>query len=228
LNFFLGIIFKSCIIKKVIFVDNNLINNNVAIENTINVEDKLRSDMYSFIANLIRTEPNIKLINSIKNLEGDDSPIGKSIKLLTKLSTNLPINEIHDEYVRLFIGVGRGELLPYSSYYLTGFLNDKPLSRLKDDMGLMGIVRKENVKEPEDHISSLFDIMSGMIVGSFDKIFSLKEQSDFFEKHINPWAHLLMLDIETSKSAVFYVPVGTIGKEFIQIERDVFRMGNPG
>jgi TorA maturation chaperone TorD len=80
----------------------------------------------------------------------------------------------------MFIGVGRGEILPFASYYLTGFLNDKPLANLRSDMAKIGIVRVEGVKEPEDHIASLFDMMSGLIRGHFGRSFSIGEQAEFF------------------------------------------------
>ena len=191
-------------------------------------EDQLRADMYSFIANMIRTEPSQELIDSVKTLSGDSSLIGSSIKLISKLASTMHISEIHDEYVNLFLGVGRGELLPFASYYLTGFLNDKPLSKLRDDMNELGVVRLKEVKEPEDHVSSLFDIMSGLITGKFGKVYSISEQSTFFEKHLNSWVHLLMSDIESAKTAVFYVPIGSLGKEFINIEREAFKMNVSG
>ena len=108
---------------------NNLNNNTAESICDIQEEDQLRADMYSFIANMIRTEPSQELIDSVKTLSGDSSLIGSSIKLISKLASTMHISEIHDEYVNLFLGVGRGELLPFASYYLTGFLNDKPLSK---------------------------------------------------------------------------------------------------
>jgi TorA maturation chaperone TorD len=194
----------------------------------IKEEDQLRADMYSFLANMIRTEPSQELLDSVKKLTGDDSSIGKSIKLISKLASTMHISEIQDEYVNLFVGVGRGELLPFASYYLTGFLNDKPLSKLRNNMNELGVVRIKEVKEPEDHVSSLFDIMSGMITGQFGKQYSITEQSNFFEKHLNSWIHLLMSDIESAKTAVFYAPIGSLGKEFINIEREAFRMNVSG
>ena len=126
------------------------------------------------------------------------------------------------------MGVGRGEILPFSSYYLTGFLKDKPLAKLRQDMEKIGIKLEDNVKEPEDHIASIFDMMAGLIVGKFNKKFSIAEQRDFFNKHLAPWVDLLMRDIESSKIAVFYSPIGTIGKEFMEIERASFSMDVTG
>ena len=195
-----------------------------AAENLINNEDQLRADMYSFLANLLRAEPSSELVNQLTKLESDDSPIGKSIKTLSKLASSLDLPTIRDEYVRIFIGVGRGEILPFASYYLTGFLKDKPLAKLRNDMKEIGIELAENVKEPEDHIASLFDMMSGLILGKFSKKFSIGEQRGFFNKHLAPWVDLLMRDIESSRIAVFYSPIGTIGREFMEIERSSFSM----
>ena len=197
------------------------------IENIIE-EDQLRADMYSFLANLFRSEPNSELINQLKSLESDESPIGKSIKTLSKLAGSLDLPTIRDEYVRIFVGVGRGEILPFASYYLTGFLKDKPLAKLRQDMEKIGIKLDDNVKEPEDHIASIFDIMAGLIVGKFNKKFSIAEQKDFFNKHLAPWVDLLMRDIESSRIAVFYSPIGTIGREFMEIERSSFSMDVTG
>lgn len=207
---------------------NNLNTSAAQTVSEIKEEDQLRADMYSFLANMIRTEPSQELLDSVKKLTGDDSSIGKSIKLISKLASTMHISEIQDEYVNLFVGVGRGELLPFASYYLTGFLNDKPLSKLRNNMNELGVVRIKEVKEPEDHVSSLFDIMSGMITGQFGKQYSITEQSNFFEKHLNSWIHLLMSDIESAKTAVFYAPIGSLGKEFINIEREAFRMNVSG
>lgn len=196
--------------------------------NIINNEDQLRSDMYSFLANLLRAEPSVELVNQLTKLESDESPIGKSIKTLSKLASSLDLPTIRDEYVRIFIGVGRGEILPFASYYLTGFLKDKPLAKLRNDMKEIGIQLAENVKEPEDHIASLFDMMSGLILGKFSKKFSIGEQKEFFNKHLAPWVDLLMRDIESSRIAVFYSPIGTIGREFMEIERSSFSMDVTG
>ena len=93
----------------------------------IDSEDQLRADMYSFLASLLRKEPSAELVKQITVLESDDSLIGKSIKTLSKLASSLDLPTIRDEYVRIFIGVGRGEILPFASYYLTGFLKDLSL-----------------------------------------------------------------------------------------------------
>ena len=204
---------------------NSLESNQITL---IDEEDQLRADMYSFLASLLRTEPSADLVKQLTLLKSDNTPIGNAIKILAKLASSLDLHEIRDEYVKIFIGVGRGEILPFASYYLTGFLKDKPLAKLRNDMKEIGIEMSADVKEPEDHIASLFDIMSGIILGKFDRKFSITEQRDFFNKHLAPWVELLMRDIEASKIAVFYAPVWTLGREFIEIERSSFKMDVTG
>lgn len=181
--------------------------------------------MYSFLAALLRVEPQDNLLASVSQISGDDTPIGKATGTLSYLAKEMDVATIRNEYVDLFIGVGRGELLPYCSYYLTGFLNEKPLANLRQDMASIGIARAENVKDPEDHIASLCDMMAGLILGNFGRPYSLQEQATFFKKHIAPWAGLFFADLEAAKSAVFYAPVGTIGRIFMDIESQAFDMG---
>jgi TorA maturation chaperone TorD len=191
-------------------------------------EDRLRADMYALLGELLRKEPSDDVIKTVAAFQGDGSDSGSASSVLATLASKLSGNEIRDEYMRLFIGVGRGEILPFASYYLTGFLNDKPLANLRNAMAELGIERAEGVKEPEDHIASLFDIMNGLICGAFGASTDLGVQVRFFKTHIEPWAPLLMQDIEAAKSAVFYAPVGTIGRAFMDIESAAFDMGETG
>ena len=194
----------------------------------VSEEDVLRADMYDFLASLLRKEPSDELIEKVSQLEGDETPIGSACLTLAHLAKTMDNGLIRNEYVEMFIGVGRGEILPFASYYLTGFLNDKPLANLRAEMSDIGIARAEDVKEPEDHIASLFDIMSGLIRGQFGRTFSIDVQAKFFKKHIEPWAGLLMQDIEAAKTVVFFAPVGTIGKAFLDIESAAFSMDGTG
>jgi TorA maturation chaperone TorD len=198
---------------------------NANAEHKIDDEDILRAELYSFLAALLRVEPQDNLLASVSQISGDDTPIGKATGTLSYLAKEMDAATIRSEYVDLFIGVGRGELLPYCSYYLTGFLNEKPLANLRQDMASIGIARAENVKDPEDHIASLCDMMAGLIIGNFGRPYSLQEQATFFKKHIAPWAGLFFADLEAAKSAVFYAPVGTIGRIFMDIESQAFDMG---
>lgn len=132
---------------------------------------------------------------------------------------------VESEFNALFIGVGRGELMPFASYYLTGFLNEKPLATLRADMAALRITRAPNVYEPEDNIASLLEMMAGMIRGRFGEPAPLQKQKDFFFTHIAAWAEHFFYDLEAAQNSVFYAPVGTVGKAFLEIETQAFRMG---
>ena len=209
-------------------MNSTVLPNKIKNSSGLDAEDALRADMYEFLAALLRQEPSDELLGHVAGLHGDGSAIGSASSVLATLANKIANDEIRDEYMRLFIGVGRGELLPYASYYLTGFLNDKPLAKLRNEMQVMGIERAEGVKDPEDHIASLFDIMAGLIRGDFDAPDDLAAQATFFKAHIDPWAPLLMQDIEAAKSAIFYAPVGTIGRAFMEIESEAFDMDEAG
>ncbi|MEQ8826525.1 MAG: molecular chaperone TorD family protein, partial [Parvibaculum sp.] len=58
--------------------------------------------------------------------------------------------------------------------------------------------------------------------GAFGQPASLESQRVFFEKHMAPWAGHFFADMEKAKSAALYMPVGAIGKQFMEIERDAF------
>ena len=191
-------------------------------------EDRLRADMYGFLASLLRAEPSDELLAQVAALKGDDSPIGEACATLSKLAGSIDNGIIRNEYVELFIGVGRGEVLPFASYYLTGFLNDRPLANLRGEMDAIGIKRAEGVREPEDHIASLFDMMGGLIRGDYGRTYSVAEQGTFFAKHIEPWGQLLMRDIEEAQTAIFFAPVGTMGRVFLEIESKAFEMDLTG
>jgi TorA maturation chaperone TorD len=130
--------------------------------------------------------------------------------------------QVQREFFDLFIGVGRGELLPYASYYLTGFLQDRPLARLRGDLARLGLARAEGRFEPEDHLGTLCEIMSGFADGRF--AVPAEEEKAFFGRFLLPWAPRFFADLEHAKPASFYKAVGTVGRVFIEIEAEAFAM----
>jgi TorA maturation chaperone TorD len=188
-------------------------------------EDVLRADLYDLLGTLLARPPAAELLGRVAGLGGDESPIGQSISALARLAGRMTPQAVRSEYDALFIGLVRGELLPYASYYLTGFLHEKPLAGLRRDMGRLGIARSPEVKDPEDHIASLCEMMAGLIRGRFGAPAGLTGQRDFFAAHIAPWAGHFFGDLEGAKNSVFYAPVGAIGRAFVDVEREAFRMG---
>jgi len=190
----------------------------------LNSEDQMRADLYGLLGSILFLPPSSETLNTVKNLSGDESEIGKAFNALAKMAQKSTLQDVKDEFDGLFIGMGRGELLPYGSYYLTGFLNEKPLAKLRNSMSDLGIERQEAVKEPEDHIGRLFEMMSGLIVGLYGEPAVLATQKQFFANHIEPWASHFFADLESAKLSRFYQPVGTIGRLFVGVEISAFSM----
>lgn len=187
-------------------------------------EDALRADLYDFLGAMLAAPPNAELLKNAKSLSGDETPIGRAVTALSTIAGAFSPAGAREEFEALFIGLGRGELMPYASYYMTGFLNEKPLAALRNDMDVMGIERSPNVYEPEDNIASLCEMMAGLIRGRFFAAADLAQQKTFFNTHIGPWAGHFFTDLEGAKNSVLYAPIGAIGSAFIEVEREAFRM----
>ena len=195
-----------------------------AAEISVTPEDRLRADLYNFLGLMLSGPPDQLLLDQCAGLSGDDTDLGQAISALSRVAKASKPQRVQSEFNALFIGLGRGELLPYASYYLTGFLNEKPLALLRTDMVAQGMTRAENVFEPEDNIASLMEMMAAMIVGRFRAPASLEAQKEFFNKHIGPWAGHFFADLEAAKNSVLYASLGSVGKAFMEIEREAFRM----
>ncbi|MEO3416991.1 molecular chaperone TorD family protein [Roseovarius sp. CAU 1744] len=187
-------------------------------------EDRLRADLYDFLGLLLAGPPDRTLLAKTAGLTGDDSELGTAIRALARIASLSRPRTVESEFNALFIGLGRGELLPYASYYLTGFLNEKPLAGLRRDMAARGMTRAENVYEPEDNIASLMEMMGGMIRGRFGAPAPLADQKTFYARHIGPWAGHFYTDLEAAKNSVLYASVGAVGRVFMEIEAEGFRM----
>ncbi len=187
-------------------------------------EDRLRAHWYVMLARLLTASPDLSTLKFMRGLQGDETTLGKGVKALAAAARGATPAQAEQEFFDLFVGVGQGELLPYGSYYLTGFLNEKPLAVLRADMAALGIARLSQVKEPEDHIASLCEIMAGMIEGAFGEPVDLARQQEFFGRHIGSWAPRFFEDLEAARSAALFMPVGTIGKVFMAIENQAFEM----
>ena len=197
-----------------------------ALDRTIEVpeEDRLRADLYNFLGLILARPPDQTLLDQTAGLSGDATEIGQAIGALATIARHSNPKSVESEFNRLFIGLGRGELLPYASFYMTGFLNEKPLASLRSDLASHGIARSENVFEPEDNIASLMEVMGALIVGRFGAPTPLDTQRDFFNRHIAPWACHCFSDLEAAKGSVLYAAVGRLGRLFMEIETEGFRL----
>jgi TorA maturation chaperone TorD len=192
------------------------------MKSQIDETDAARSQEYALLAALLARAPDKDLLTRLNKLRGDASPLGLAHVALAEAAAATNAERVSREYFELFIGLGRGEVMPYASYYLTGFLNDRPLARLRDDLIALGIERSEGNIEPEDHAAILCEIMAGVIGGHFDA----PEGTDrkLFQKHLAPWMNRLFADVEHAEHADFYQRVGALGRLFIQIEMEAFAL----
>jgi TorA maturation chaperone TorD len=186
--------------------------------------DAARAQEYALLAALLSRPPSNALFAEIARLRGDVTPLGRAHAALAEAAAEVTAASVEREYFDLFVGLGRGELLPYGSYYLTGFLNERPLSRLREDLAVLGIERIENNFEPEDHAATLCEIMAGLVGRGFPA--SEQAQRVFFEKHVAPWMGRLFADMEKAASAKFYRSVGSLGRLFLEIEAEAFTFAN--
>jgi TorA maturation chaperone TorD len=193
-------------------------------DDAVDPVDAARAREYALLAALLSCPPSNALLGEIARLQGDVTPLGRAHATLAEAASKAPTADVEREYFDLFVGLGRGELLPYGSYYLTGFLNERPLSRLREDLAALGIERIENNFEPEDHAATLCEIMAELASGHFPA--APEVQRVFFEKHMAPWMSRLFADIERAASAKFYQSVGSLGRLFLEIEAEAFRFAN--
>ena len=193
-----------------------------APDHDIDDVDTARMAEYALLAALLARAPDAPLLKTLARLQGDSTPLGIAHSALAQAAEDASPEDLEREYFNLFIGLGRGELLPYGSYYLTGFLHERPLARLRDDLAQIGIARAEQLREPEDHIAILFEIMAGLA----GKRFPAPDGSErrIFERHLAPWAGRFFADLEASSAAEFYRHVARVGRLLIEIETAAFAL----
>ncbi|HIF9069610.1 TPA: TorD/DmsD family molecular chaperone [Photobacterium damselae] len=183
----------------------------------------LRIEIYNLLAHLLRQSPSQDVLDWLADLdvEGTNDPHQSSmaaawplLKLAAQKATPIAVAE---EYQDLFIGIGRGDVVPYGSWYLTGSLMEMPLAHLRSDLKQLGYERNESVKEPEDHIAALLEVMAMLVEGGDKHL-----QRTFFNRHLAPWCEKVSTDIKTAKSAVFYTAVGELALQFLTVEKTRF------
>jgi TorA maturation chaperone TorD len=184
------------------------------------LDEPPRVNAWSLLGRLLAGPPRedvLELLSSIDGAEiGGDNLLAAAWEMLSKAASKASPAELEDEYQDLFIGVGRGELMPYGSWYLTGFLMEQPLARLRSELSTLGFARREGVSEPEDHAAALCDVMA--MISSGEEAAPVEVQSGFFARHIAPWMGRFFRDMQQAPSARFYRTVGQLGEQFVALE----------
>lgn len=186
-------------------------------------EQQYRAAAYSILAALLREVPTQQTLDQVAQfaqVEIDEDEMLLAMSSLGLAVQAIDRDAIDDEYHQLFIGLGRGELVPYGSWYLTGYLMEQPLSILRDDLVELGFERDESVTEPEDHIAALCEVMSMLIADESER----STQVRFFDKHLAPWCEKFFTDLEKAESASFYQSVGRFGSAFVAMDKQYLQM----
>jgi TorA maturation chaperone TorD len=184
--------------------------------------DAARAQEYTLLSALLARAPDQALLDRLATLRGDATPLGVAHAALAEAASRTTAARVEREYFNLFIGLGRGELLPYGSYYQSGFLYERPLARLREQLARLGIERIDGQSEPEDHAAILCEVMAGVISGRL----SAESGADraLFDKHLSPWIGRFFADLERAEAADFYRSVGTLGRLFVDIESEAFAL----
>ena len=184
-------------------------------------DDAVRANTYGLLGALLATPPRREHFDLLASIDSPstESPstddLGAAWSGLRRAAEHADVDAVDDEYHDLFIGVGRGELIPYGSWYLTGFVMDKPLAALRTDLAALGFERRDDVKEPEDHAAALLETMA-LIVASAEH--GIDVQRRFFDAHVATWMCTFFADLQSADSARFYRAVGRLGDRFMKFE----------
>lgn len=188
-------------------------------------EQQYRAGAYALLGALLRDVPSAETLAhaaSLSEHNSDKDELGIAMSLLGLAAKHSDLASVDDEYHDLFIGLGRGEVVPYGSWYLTGFLMEKPLGLLRDDLLRLGYQRDPSVKEPEDHIAALCEVMAMMVQEGRET----HTQLEFFSQHMLKWLGRFFEDLSNADSASFYQAVARFGAAFIQFEKQYFGLEN--
>lgn len=183
--------------------------------------DRARAEEYLLLATLLRASPGPDLLARIARLAGDDSALGQAHAVLARAAGRVEADDLETEFFDLFVGVGRGEVLPYASFYLTGFLHERPLAKVREDLARLGVARAADNLDPEDHVATLMEVVAGLMLGIFEG--GVEAADRFRDRHLSGWAERLMADIEKTQISEFYAAVGSLGRVFLEIEAEASR-----
>ncbi len=185
----------------------------------------VRAGTWRFLAGLLARAPDSSVLDSLRALENIDTSEGRIAmgwELMRQAASDADMASLEDEYFNLFTGLGRGELVPFGSWYLTGFLMEKPVAVLRRDLQRLGIEREAGVVESEDHAAALAETMA-ILIDAHEEI-SLSEQQSFFKEHIEPWMGSFFKDLQNAKNARFYRAAGFFGESVFDFERELLAM----
>jgi TorA maturation chaperone TorD len=191
-------------------------------------EETARAEVYGLLALLYYASPTPAIMESLRVAVTEAPTEGAFLeepwRALVAAARAITDDEVASEYAALFGGVGKPEVYLFGSHYLSGFLNEKPLARLRTDLAALGLDRDEAMPETEDHIAYLCEVMRYLIAGEDVAVANLARQSEFFATHLQPWSTALCDAIAAHPKARFYAGLAGFTRSFISVEVQGFDM----
>jgi TorA maturation chaperone TorD len=189
-------------------------------------EETARAEIYGLLSQLFYAAPSTELLGQLQVAVTEAPDAGGFLeepwRELVASARSLNQAQIATEYNSLFGGVGKPEVYLFGSHYLSGFLNEKPLVRLRDDLAELGLGRSEGMSETEDHVAYVFEVMRFLIAGDDVAVSNLTRQQSFFTQHIQSWLPALCQVLQSQPRAVFYGRVAAFTEAFISVESQGF------
>ncbi|WP_214454906.1 TorD/DmsD family molecular chaperone, partial [Aeromonas dhakensis] len=173
------------------------------------------ADLYALLASLWRAAPRGEQLAWLQGLQAMPGPFARGLGLVQLAASSHHEHELAEEYQDLFIGLGRGEIVPFASWYLTGSLMELPLAVLRADLQSLGFERQSGVCEPEDHLAALCEVMAVLIAEQHP------DRNRFYERHLAPWVLACCRDQQQAKGGSFYRAVGALAEDFFKLEQEL-------
>jgi TorA maturation chaperone TorD len=201
---------------------------NVVTENLpLTEEDLARAGMYALLARLLYAAPDAMLLGAIAQSAepAAGSELARTWLAMQSASAIMGAEAAAQEYERVFIGLGQGEVIPYMSWHLTGFLMEEPLAKLREDLVALGLARAEGVGEPEDHMAAICEVMCVLVAGDVDSApAKIEHQRAFFDRHLRPWYQKFAAQLAAAPSANYYRAVAPLLRAYMDVEAQAFDM----
>jgi len=189
-------------------------------------EEVARAEMYGLLASLLYQAPGPELLAQLQAAVTEAPQQGAFLeepwRALVAQARAMTAEQIAQEHSALFGGVGKPEVYLFGSHYLSGFLNEKPLVQLRQELATLGLGRDEQMPETEDHVAYLFEVMRYLIAGDDVAVCNLTQQSGFFSRHLQPWVSRMCQAIAAHPRAVFYAPLAGLTEAFVSVEAQGF------
>jgi TorA maturation chaperone TorD len=191
-------------------------------------EETARAEVYGLLATLLLAAPSAELHANLQVAVTEAPTRGALLEgpwaELVAAARSMSCADISSEYNALFISVGKPEITLFGSFFLSGFLNEKPLVQLRSDIAELGLGRDETQPVTEDHVSYVLEVMRYLIAGDDVTISNLTRQRTFFARHVQSWLPAMCESMASHQKAVFYKAVAVFADAFISVEAQGFDM----